>query len=220
MPKNYVFIVTYGRSGSTLLQSILNSIDGYRIQGENFNCLLHLYRSCKMLRNARNRNGPKVVDLPWLGANEIRVNRYISEVVRAFVVHVLQPREEDRVIGFKEVRYGDMGDEELRGLLEFIEKSFNNCKIIFNKRNADGVAASSRKQGWFKGQPSDYVFAMVKRMDEFFDKAVQEEPGTRYIVNYDEYIMDNEKLRGLFEFLGEPFDLERLRSLLSVRLIH
>src|SRR5688572_1085508 len=31
----HLFIVTYGRSGSTLLQGVLNSIPGYLIRGEN-----------------------------------------------------------------------------------------------------------------------------------------------------------------------------------------
>ena len=35
-PKDgFVFVVTYGRSGSTLLQTVLQSIDGYFIRGEN-----------------------------------------------------------------------------------------------------------------------------------------------------------------------------------------
>ena len=37
-----VNIVTYGRSGSTLLMGLLNAIDGYRIRGENFNCFEEL----------------------------------------------------------------------------------------------------------------------------------------------------------------------------------
>ena len=39
----YIFIVTYGRSGSTLLQGILNSIPGYLVRGENRQALRHLY---------------------------------------------------------------------------------------------------------------------------------------------------------------------------------
>lgn len=35
-----ILVITYGRSGSTLLQGILNSIDGILIRGENHNFLL------------------------------------------------------------------------------------------------------------------------------------------------------------------------------------
>ncbi|HEY9292796.1 MAG TPA: hypothetical protein VIP98_16060, partial [Microlunatus sp.] len=40
----YLFVVTYGRSGSTLLQGILNSIPGYLVRGENRSVLRHLYK--------------------------------------------------------------------------------------------------------------------------------------------------------------------------------
>ncbi|MGH3306736.1 MAG: hypothetical protein ACRDOX_03520, partial [Nocardioides sp.] len=40
----YLFVMTYGRSGSTLLQGILNSIPGYLIRGENRQVLIHVHR--------------------------------------------------------------------------------------------------------------------------------------------------------------------------------
>ena len=40
----YLFVVTYGRSGSTLLQGILNSVPGVTVRGENGGLLLDLYR--------------------------------------------------------------------------------------------------------------------------------------------------------------------------------
>ena len=39
----YLFVLTYGRSGSTLLQGILNSIPGYLVRGENRQILFHLH---------------------------------------------------------------------------------------------------------------------------------------------------------------------------------
>ena len=40
---NFVFIFTYGRSGSTLLMGLLNSLPHYCIRGENNNLLHRLY---------------------------------------------------------------------------------------------------------------------------------------------------------------------------------
>ena len=39
----YVFVMTYGRSGSTLVQGLLNAIPGYLIRGENAAALNHLH---------------------------------------------------------------------------------------------------------------------------------------------------------------------------------
>lgn len=44
-----VLIITYGRSGSTLLQGILNSIPGYLIRGENENLMAHFYNAYKII---------------------------------------------------------------------------------------------------------------------------------------------------------------------------
>jgi hypothetical protein len=48
----YVFIVTYGRSGSTLLQGVLNSIPGYLVRGENRQALRHLRALMQITRTA------------------------------------------------------------------------------------------------------------------------------------------------------------------------
>lgn len=61
MPKEgYVFIITYGRSGSTLTQNLLNSLPGYCIRGENSNLLYFLSKAadlCKYQGNFVLRRG-------------------------------------------------------------------------------------------------------------------------------------------------------------------
>lgn len=49
---NHILIITYGRSGSTLLMSLLNTVDGVLIAGENYNVCLHLFRAYKALLNS------------------------------------------------------------------------------------------------------------------------------------------------------------------------
>src|SRR5471032_449985 len=56
---NRLFIVTYGRSGSTLLQGLLNAIPGYRIYGENGGYLTALHGAYEALVEAHaNLNNP------------------------------------------------------------------------------------------------------------------------------------------------------------------
>src|SRR5262245_42168913 len=46
---SYVFVMTYGRSGSTLLMGLLNTLPGYLIRGENDDAMKFLYdfhRTC------------------------------------------------------------------------------------------------------------------------------------------------------------------------------
>ena len=41
----YLFVITYGRSGSTVLLNLLNAIEGYTIRGENCGIVSHLART-------------------------------------------------------------------------------------------------------------------------------------------------------------------------------
>ena len=45
MNYQHVLIITYGRSGSTLLQGLLNSIDGCIVRGENYDACKGLFRT-------------------------------------------------------------------------------------------------------------------------------------------------------------------------------
>ena len=54
--RDYVFVMTYGRSGSTLLMGLLNTIPGYLIRGENDDALRFLFdfhRTCVGRSTAR-----------------------------------------------------------------------------------------------------------------------------------------------------------------------
>lgn len=148
MLAGYVFVVTYGRSGSTLLQAILNGIDGYKINGENYNALLHLFRSCRSIDDAYEKWGQTTPVRGWSGADQLEVEAYKADLLAAFIKRVLRPEAGTRVAGFKEIRYGESSEAEFFALIKFIEAGFPNAKILFNKRNAGDVSQSS----WWKNQ--------------------------------------------------------------------
>ena len=58
-PVDHVFVMTYGRSGSTLLMGLLNSIPGYLIRGENRHAMRHLYDFHRSGLVERDRVNPK-----------------------------------------------------------------------------------------------------------------------------------------------------------------
>jgi len=65
-----VLIITYDRSGSTLLQGILNSIDGCLIRGENNGFCLHLFLAQQ--HPERHSNGV------WYGAGLFNQTAFLS----------------------------------------------------------------------------------------------------------------------------------------------
>lgn len=215
--EKFVFIVTYGRSGSTLLQKILQSIEGYCIRGENELALLALYRSVKRARVAHYRYGRQALpaDHPWYGADEIDPEHYARRLADVFVDEILRPAPACRVSGFKEIRYFAVGDE-FEEFLDFIRENFSPCQILFNKRRAESVAQSS----WYRKSRPEEVVEMVKTLDARFDAYQGKHPSGCHTVVYDEYVNDPSTLSALFGFLGERFSQSRIEALMARRLTH
>jgi hypothetical protein len=209
----YVFIVTYGRSGSTLLMSILNTIPGYRVNGENYAALYRLYQASAAITEAHRMcaNKPRhtVPTSPWYGIVRARPQHFRRELVTSFVTHVLRPVPGDRVLGFKEIRYTKSSVSDLGAFLAFLRGSFPGCKIIFNHRELTSVAQSS----WW---------ALDKRaVDKLVaaDARMLAVPGDQHHLHfwYDEIDDGLDNLRGLFRFLGEEFDEPAVRRVLATR---
>lgn len=119
----YVFVVSYGRSGSTLLMGLLNAIPGYRIRGENYNTLYRLYQADAAVTKARDRFSSSdhlLEKSSWYGAPRIREHAYRAAPVGAFVDNVLRPEPGDRVIGYKEIRYTPLHMTDLAEYLAFL----------------------------------------------------------------------------------------------------
>lgn len=213
---HYLCIVTYGRSGSTLLQAILNSIDGYCIRGENNLALLPLFWSSRRLTEAK---ATYSVDShrsnhPWYGIGDVDPERYTRRLIEAFRDDVLRPPPGCRVVGFKEIRYFEV--EDLALFLNFIRTELYPCKLIFNTRDADAVARSA----WHgEGDPAP-ILSMVRRLDQIFCAYRSEHPDDCFVLEYDAYKNDPMALEPLFSFLGEPFDVQAISNVLMHRLAH
>jgi sulfotransferase family protein len=208
----YVFIVTYGRSGSTLLMSLLNTIPGYRINGENYNALYRLYQADAAISKAHEKHSDSrhlAAQGAWYGAPRMRPERFRSEVVDSFVTHVLRPEPGDRVLGFKEIRYIKSDMPDLAGFLGFLLHTFPDCKIIFNHRNIADVAQSS----WWanSGKSAEKLAAADARMLAIPDDE------HHYHFSYDEIDDSLAAIRKLFAFLDEELDEPAVRRVLDVR---
>ena len=215
-PRNdlsYVFICTYGRSGSTLLQGVLNSIPGYLIRGENRQALRYLYdlhqtvmRQKRTFKGWINRGEPLPVSHPFYG-----IDGYPDTAHRDFrrlaLNLLLRPDEDTRVTGFKEIRWAD---DDVLGYLQFLRNVFPDARFVINTRNLDDVARSA----WWGEDPD--ARSVLERAEARLVDIERELGGSSYRVRYDEYVADPSVLQGLFDWLGEDFDLEAVRAVLDV----
>lgn len=216
--KGTIFIITYGRSGSTLLQSVLQSIPGAHITGENDNLIMVLWNAYKKVNGAKNSwgaRGSEKLAHPWHGAHNFRPNYFANRLIDAFVDEVIRPNTDCTWLGFKEIRYIQFGDD-LPLVLNFMARTFKNSYFIFNTRNAESVAKSS----WWKNKNSDEVKEMVHAQDSRFEKYAKNHPENSFKISYDSFISNPLAIKPFFEMLNEDFDLINIEKILSKKLKH
>jgi hypothetical protein len=197
----FVFPITYGRSGSTLLMGILNSIEGYTITGENNNAFYELMKFHKKMYRAhmsyRMNSMPRGCRNSWWNTYSIdELNRYTREFTRNLI------DKDARVVGFKEIRYPKTDLDDYLGWMHRVY----HPKFIFLTRDLDDVCHSA----WFAKNPERCTERLSKfesYMYDYIDKHVEQE----WIhVTYEQLCKNN--LRELFEFLGEPYYPEALQK--------
>jgi len=219
--EGFLFIVTYGRSGSTMLQNLVNSIPGYEIRGENNNALYPLSRSYWAIMESepmtalRRAGKPSEQTHPWFGGEKVFPKAYGRMLAQTFVKMVLKPSEGTRVSGFKEIRFHNQ-PEHFRAYLDYITEFFPNARFLFNTRDHASVA----KSGWWTKRSPEHVDKVLTEAESLFDAYIASAPERCIRLHYDDYVGKPEAMRPLFDFLGEPFDEEMVGRVMGQRLDH
>jgi len=215
----YVFVLTYGRSGSTLLMKILNAVEGVDIRGENHNTLFWLYRAIDAAERARSHPGAVASDKanPWYGARAIDSKGFTRATLEAFVANVLRPPPGTVVTGFKEIRHTDrmMDAESFAGYVDFLLAHFPGARIVFNTRDAQAVARS----GWFRNMDPEVVISLVETSNGWFRAAAERHDGC-FVIDYADVVENGPKVADLFTFLGFEHDPQAVERILAVPLTH
>lgn len=216
----FVVIVTYGRSGSTVIQSLLDSIDGWCIRGENDNALGPLAMAWRNVSHSSNLSrlrdaGTSSADDPWAGAELIDASAFGAGLAESFLCNVLRPRNHTRVAGFKEIRW-PLAHEGFATVLDFIFEFFPNSRFVFNTRDHEQV---SRSAWWARMKPED-VFERLGQYESAISDYMGKHPDRGIRIHYDDYTKDPDTLRPMFDFLGEPHDGGLVDRVMSKPLRH
>ena len=118
-------------------------------------------------------------------------------------------------IGFKEIRYNNLGDT-FKEFLDFSFRFFPNLRVIFNLREWDAVCSS----GWFAKDDPEAVRKMLAATEKRFAEAATRYPDWTMTVQYEKLISDPEEYRKIADFLDVPFDARKMAKVLSRRLSH
>lgn len=234
-PKDgYVFVVTYGRSGSTLTQKLLNAIPGYQIRGENGNALYHLARAAVLASKWDNfiwrredlgkekaeqksfiRDIIETSSDPWFGAELVDPISVSKSLANTFVSEFLKPDPHVRVAGFKEIRWHE-DRAFFANFLEFVKNTFPNAKFIFQTRAASDVAKSS----WWKNRKHEDVMSMISAAENMYKIFSTENPKISYTIKYERYAEGPSYVQEIFDFLGEHVQHQDIEKILGQQLRH
>ena len=207
----YLFVVTYGRSGSTLLQGILSSTPGVMVRGENGGLLQQLFqfhRTAAGHRDRLARSVPLPPEHPWWGLDGYRDETAFRGFRTLMLETVLRPTPDTSLVGFKEI---DWPTDDLAELLEFTRSVFPGARFVLNTRDLEQVAQSK----WWARNPD--ALAELQTIEKTYVEALAPLADAAYRVHYDDYVADPTLLRGLFDWLGLEFDETRVRAVMDVR---
>ena len=118
---------------------------------------------------------------------------------------VLRPKPDTRVTGFKEIRWYQ---PDLQEYVAWLREVFPGARFLVNTRNHADVLRS----GWWAegdhaaglGEAESGILALAESLGD-----------AAYRVHYDDYVADPTVLRGMFDWLGEPWDEAAVRAVMA-----
>jgi hypothetical protein len=164
---DFLMVVCVGRSGSTLVQGLLNAVPGVLIRGENGFFLHELFRAYRRAAVAKKSKGSQdkmEPTSPWFGANLLRPDALARRLGEA-AVEQLCHGEAASTVGFKEIRWGQLGVREAGHFVHFCELAFGRCGWVLHTRPPEQV----RLSGWWRDAPARKSRAACRHVEKLHD---------------------------------------------------
>jgi len=201
MEDKIVLICATGRSGSTTMQRIINTIPNSNICGENYgaiNSLLEFYRRIKKSTTIQIPGRLNPTQYSEIIAKNIKPSWYNSykyqqvvQSIRTTIINMFKNNPSTNVWGFKEIRY-DSGD--INYITDFKEL-FPQTKVIVQFR--ENIRQQS-KSGWFKNDKNAVTF-LHKTSKELIEFAHKNKEWC-YLTSF-ERMFNKENIKHMFNFL-------------------
>ena len=221
--QSFALVITFGRSGSTLLQGILNSAAGVHIAGENNNFLYGLFLSQRALSNAVDRDpvdDETKPTSPWFARTDLDLEQFqedCSELAKKTLFPKHHGAADYRILGFKEIRYLDLLLEgksihHLSKYVDFLTSIFAPCKIITLTRQHKQVLKSS---WWRYHNDKANLLAKLHAFDAWMLQHHRENTDSHFHLDYRDLTLGSPNINELFEFLDLEVNHESLKLVLN-----
>ena len=200
----FILICATGRSASTTLQRIINTIEESNINGENWgaiNQLLESYMSIKKTNKwiiHRYVEGKTKIKPAWYNCYNFE---NVKNNIKNTILSIITNDNSKKVIGFKEIRYYTK-----IYLIDYFIELFPNTKVICHiDDNINRQCAS----GWYTEDSRGYLKEYNKQLIAYSKS--NENCYLSYMKNL--FIID--EIKKMFEFLGEELDEEKYNYILN-----
>lgn len=220
----YVFVVTYGRSGSTLVQGLLNALPRTLVRGENNLYVLPLYRAESLagkFKRTHASHGVGNAKSAFYGLGEIDRANFAAATNQLVVSQILGNKAARNfdVVGFKEVLWHRIPDDDIADFFDFMDIAFPGALYVLNTRDHGKVVGS----GFWQSGTEDEARAAIAKVETLQEHLRVTRPDRTFDTVYenltsrDAAVVDAQ-LRGLAEFVHGSVDdgmLTRMRETLS-----
>jgi hypothetical protein len=217
MNDKIVLICATGRSGSTTLQRIINTIPNSNICGENYGAISSLLEFHYRLHVASQERIPgqynplsyqelinKKEKPAWY--NSYKMNE-MEECIRQTIIKMFKKDENNILWGFKEIRY----EQDQIKLIKYFKMLFPQTKVIIQIRV--NIEAQS-KSGWFKNDKNalNYLINMNRKLYQFYNQ----NKSWCYYTTF-EKMFDKNNIKNIFHFIecAEHYDENKVVAVLD-----
>jgi LPS sulfotransferase NodH len=152
---DFIVVVAIGRSGSTLVQGMLNGLPRTLIRGESHFFSRHLYEAHAAISRTFGSHGqlPGSSRSPtgaWFGAHQLDPDsaaRDLGGVLRRQLrgAEASEERGGPVTLGFKDIQWAQLELDRVSGFMEFLERAVGRVGWVLHRRGLDEV----RKSGWW-----------------------------------------------------------------------
>lgn len=212
-----VLLCCTGRSGSTTLQRIINTIPNSNICGENYgaiNSLLLFYKKLKQTTFIQVHGNKKPIsyeNLISMGIKPAWYNSYnideIMNITRLMITNIFKKSNNTILWGFKEIRY----ENGNINLIKEFKELFPQTKVIIQIR--EDVEKQSNSS-WYKNDPNSTK--MLTLLNTELYNFYKDNKEYCYFTTFERMFHMN-NLEKMFEFINckENFNKEKIKEILS-----
>jgi hypothetical protein len=202
-----LYVVTYGRSGSTLVNGYLSHLPGVDLKGENYLFPLPLADAESRLSEALalGYTGRELPASPWYGSHQFSTVQWRRDIRRALLNQLYPFSPIPKTVGFKEIRWWyrlEAADFEQK--LAWLISVRQPGAIVFLTRNLDKTMAGA----WWAKQSDEERAKSRAGLENFEVLALAyaaAHPDHSVHITYEDFCADSAAAKRINKLLGVKF---------------